>query len=197
MSFKPLPIQHFQYIFLNKLTEEFDVPIRHINNKMGVLLRHCDHVEIKTAADLKRCICKGGSFMYNKLIESLLQAPRITGGEGPYPLLAHCLKDHKVKELFRFIWLFVEHHQISEICRGDTLHTNYEKCRKAGLKQRPSIEECDGPYAGRSILVIESLCSCNIYNRDYMAMVDKTTNPNTRFLIYGSCKCCEYLHLDH
>ena len=101
----------------------------------------------------KECIMNSGSLIYNKLLDILEQR---------HQEMASILEISKVKELYRYCWIWSEDQQI--MSRGDSWFTDREKCRDAGNRNTPSYDTYDHPAAPYAILCIEAVCSNKVQN---------------------------------
>ena len=122
--------------------------------------------------------------MYMKLIDICNQ----NSGNDDLSILACCLQSHGVNQLFRFLWVWSEPSEISEIFKSTVYYTDYDDCKIAGLKVRPPIEEADGEFEGCAILLIEAVCPCNVFNSDYVTVQGGEFSMK-EYVICGKCAC--------
>jgi hypothetical protein len=173
-------------VLLEKAFAKMDIPIDVIQKRMDGVLPKKYTLDVPSYAQprridkeqLKKEIVAGGSSAYTKLVEGLWEQYKVCGWNGPpYPQLVSHLLDHRVKELYRFVWIWSEDGRI--MVSGKSWYTDKERCKAEGQKFRPAYETFDGPGSPTAVLCIEATCPCNVHHPT------KVTSEN----IAAPCKC--------
>ena len=186
MSVNLIPLQYYQYIYLNRAFEN-EIPVKYIYNRMaGLLPIGGDNMSVDW---LKHAIIQGGSAVYMKLIE-ICDTQKLKPYDDNLSILSCCLQSHCISQLYRYLWVWSEHNILSKILSSNVFYTNYDDCKACGVKSRPPIEEADGLFAGRAILLIEAVCPCNIYNAQYTALNGGGACEH-KYIICSKCRCCK------
>ena len=191
-------LHYYQFMKLNEVFMTDTIPVTLILDRMGPFLSP----KLKSSKitclkyltnEIKHEIINGGSLAYNKLIQVLKQKPRFPGEHKAHPETACLLETHNIKELFRFVWMYFPGQIIMK--RGESFYTDKEACISAGKKEKPSYYSYDGEGAPFTILCVESLCICAIFNNEVKRDVYllETDDPIEE-LVSPLCRC--YLEED-
>ena len=181
-------LQFYQYVTLEKVFREENIPLGSVLHKMRGFIPSSESVT--TQVELKDYIIKQGSCMYNKLIECLSTPPTNARNRGPFPALAAFLKSHNVKELYRYFWMHCEQGVNMVMVDGESWYTDYDTCRQRGLECKPKMEVFDGPGSPSCILFIESCCACNVLCQRSIPVPHMFTEEQTVVKIGCCCACC-------
>ena len=107
---------------------------------------------------LKKEIVLAGSSAYEALIDATEKTE--------LPELIHHLTDHKVKQLYRYVWIWSEDNSVMR--RGKSWFTSKEECKQEGKRNWPSYTTFDGPGSPGAQLSVEAICPCFVHNADNM-----------------------------
>jgi hypothetical protein len=116
-----------------------------INSELEGIITKCE-----TQSDLLYALRRAGSLGFNALVHMLQ-----TQG---YDVIAKSLTNHKVKEFYRWIWLWSWDGVVMN--RSQELYEDLELCKKAAVGMAPGWDSYDGLGAPYPILCIESICKC-------------------------------------
>ena len=182
-------LQSYQFQLLTKAWDEFDIPTSQILHRLHAVLpfKYSPNNENRVPLDadmLRQEIVKGGSAVYNKLIEVLVK-PGDTCDEGPpLPKLMARLVNHKVPQMYRYIWIWSL--DSSVISQGCAWFTNMDDCINKGRAARRHTESLMvGHPSPVATLCIESVTPCNV-----ITMAKRQVLYATQTLTNIERRCC-------
>ena len=175
---------------LEKTFKSVDIPVKEIVQRMHAVLPykyspHHKKPEPLDAPTLKKEIIRGGSHLYEKLIEVLRYEPRHPEEGTAYPLLSKRLASHGIPQLYRYVWIWSDDGSV--IAQGCSWFADRDDCLNKGKSARPGYDTFDGPGAPMATLCVEAVTPCNVFKA--VQGNDKNTED---VLMRVENMCCAY-----
>lgn len=156
-----IPITFYQKERLRLALDTCDIPWLMVSDQLSAMLYRPD--ELLCEETLVYYLSLLGSASYNVLAldNTVTWRKRFDNLEKAlYEKVEVSLRGHGIKEMYRYAWVWSLDNSV--LARGDSWHTDLQRCKEQGSKCRPSVETWDGPDAPFTQLVIESTCPCYV-----------------------------------
>ena len=151
---------------------------------INIYFQYMNKSKILDHYDLVEFVTEGGNAIFNHLRYALRYNVEWNNlsDKRSYPKVADELRTENM--IYRYVWLYVNDHEIIALDKGKVWYENEETCRKAGKWCKPNIDHPESELS-HIFLSVESMPICT----DHLLCHTECNDLSNKYDYYRHCYC--------